>query len=233
MEPPRLRQTVLTAYGGRRYQLEDRRHYHVIVGGVRQLVNEWQRRNPRNLRNSWLQGNGYVHELLTEMGGDTRLRETTGLNRQQFDCFVDKVTTTHIVQNGFLITIQEACAFNLAIMHLRLSNRQAQECFQHLGATITKCFRNVLMAVDNLRGTYITGESFFLVSSLRLNLHPFLSPWFKPSSSLCLSPSIHPSLPPSLPPPPTACLSPTLLVSLTNTLLHPLSISVNFSYPIL
>ena len=162
MAPPRLRQTTLTAYGGRRFQLDvgqANRNYRVLVNGVGHLFREWRRRNPRNLRSSRLQGGGYVVELLTEVDGDTRLRETTGLSRGQFLQFVDKVNATDIVKDGSQISVQEACTIFLAIMHLRLSNRQAQERFQHSGATITCCFRKVLMAVNDLRGTYITGMS--------------------------------------------------------------------------
>ena len=79
MEPPRLRQIVFTAYGVHRVQLEDRTastHYRIIVGGVGHLLNEWCRHNPCNFCNSRLPGGGYVHQGLTELGGDTRLRET-------------------------------------------------------------------------------------------------------------------------------------------------------------
>ena len=134
----------------------------VLLTGAAALYRQWRRLNPRRLRNSALQGTDYVYEVLNEMAGDTRLRQLTGLSRALFDRFVEKVTHTEIVREGAVVSIQESCMIFLAIMHLRLSNRQAQERFQHSGATITASFRAVLMAVNSVRGTYITGESILL-----------------------------------------------------------------------
>ena len=77
--------------------------------------------NPRHLRNSQLQGTDYVIEVLNEMEGDTRLRQLTGLSRELFDRFVEKVTHTEIVREGLMVTIQESCVIFLAIMHLRIN----------------------------------------------------------------------------------------------------------------
>ena len=131
----------------------------IYLSGAAALYRQWRRMNPRQLRNSALQGTDYVVEVLNEMAGDTRLRQLTGLSRELFDRFVEKVTHTEIVREGPMVTIQESCVIFLAIMHLRLSNRQAQERFQHSGATITAAFRAVLIAVNSVRGTYITGEA--------------------------------------------------------------------------
>ena len=140
-----------------RYRLNTR-NTRVFIGGASALYRQWRRMNPRNLRNSILQGPDYVQEVLNEMAGDTRLRQLTGLSRELFDRFVEKVTHTEIVREGANVTIQESCVIFLAIMHLRLSNRQAQERFQHSGHTITQSFRAVLLAVNSVRGTYITGK---------------------------------------------------------------------------
>ena len=75
------------------------------------------------------------------------------------DCFVEKVAHAEIVREGAMVTIQDSCIIFFAIMHLCLSIRQAQERFQHSGHTITQSFRAVLLAVNSVRGTYITGES--------------------------------------------------------------------------
>ena len=132
----------------------------ILLSGAAALYRQWRRMNPRHLRNSQLQGTDYVIEVLNEMEGDTRLRQLTGMSRELFDRFVEKVTHTEIVREGPMVTIQESCVIFLAIMHVRLSNRQAQERFQHSGATITASFRAVLMAVNSVRGTYITGKWF-------------------------------------------------------------------------
>ena len=114
--------------------------------------------NPRPLRNCVLQGSRYVQEVLGEADGDTRLRQLTRLSEELFQRFVEKVTHSEIVREGALVTIDESCVIFLTIMHLRLSNRQAQKRFQHSGATIMASFRAVLVAVNSVRGTYITGE---------------------------------------------------------------------------
>ena len=89
--------------------------------------------DPRQLCNSQLQGTYYVVEVLNEMDGDTRLRQVTQLSRELFEHFVE------IVRYGAMVTIEEICVIFLTIMHLRLSNHQAQQRFQHSGATIIAC----------------------------------------------------------------------------------------------
>ena len=100
-----------------------------------------------------------MREVLNEIDGDVRLRQLTGLSKELFARFVEKVTHTEIVPEGPIVSIEECCLIFLALMHLRLSNRQAQERLQHSGSTITASFRAVLLAVNHVRGTYITGKS--------------------------------------------------------------------------
>ena len=73
-----------------------------------------------------MQGPNYLLELLTEMAGDTRLREVTELSRELFNRFVRAIETSANVRCGPHVTIQQACAIFIAIMHQRLSNREAQ-----------------------------------------------------------------------------------------------------------
>ena len=131
----------------------------IFIGGATTLYRQWRRMNPRPLRNSVLQGPEYVCEVLNEEAGDTRQRQLTRMSKELFVRFVEKVTHTEICREGASVSIQEMCMIFLAIMHLRVSNRQAQERFQHSGATITHSFRAVLLAVNSVQGTYITGKS--------------------------------------------------------------------------
>ena len=82
----------------------------------------------------------------------------SGLSRELFNRFVRVVETGENVRCGPNVTIQEACAIFLAIMHQRLSNRQAQERFQHSGSTITIAFREVRTVVNGLRTTFTKSE---------------------------------------------------------------------------
>ena len=145
---------MASVIAGRPHRLDGDRGTRRLLHGVNSLYQHWRRRNPRNLRSSLVQGPHYLLELLNEMAGDTRLRECTGLSRELFNRFVRAVETSADVSCGPLVTTQEACAIFLAIMHQRLSNRQAQERFQHSGSTITNAFRDVLNAVCGLRDTF-------------------------------------------------------------------------------
>ena len=143
---------------GQRHRLQDDRNTHRLLLEVNSLYQQKRRHNPRNLRSSVLQGPYYVLELLNEMAGDTRLREVTGMSRELFNRFVRAVETGANVRYGPNVTLQEACAIFLAIMHQQLSNRQVQEQFQHSGSTITIAFREVPRAANGLRITFSKSE---------------------------------------------------------------------------
>ena len=112
------------------------------------------RHNPRNLRSSLLQGTDYVRDLLNEMARDIRRREVTGMSRELFSRFVRAVETGTGIRNGTNVALHESCTIFLAIMHQRLSNRQAQESFQNSGSTITLWFRHILGTLNVMRTAF-------------------------------------------------------------------------------
>ena len=155
----------------RRQESDNRQTYWLFIEAMNTLYRDWQRRNPRVLRDSALNGADYVDEVIMEVDGEVRLKEVTGLSKALFDQFVKEVLLTGAVTDGNCISAVEQSAIYLAMMHGGLSSRQAQERFQHSGATITQVFRRFTNACNSMRHDWITGEDVHLFCTSCLYPH--------------------------------------------------------------
>ena len=158
-------------------RLASRQSLFLFLDAMESLYVRFTRRFPRDLRNSALQGADFVDEVILEEGGDVRIREQLGLCKKEFDSLVEDLVMSGQLADGRVLSAVEKTAIFLNMLRLNLSNRAAQERFQHSGATISHTFRAVVEAFARLRDIWIKPPSGLLHPSISATARRY--PWFK------------------------------------------------------
>ena len=158
-------------------RLAGRQSLMLFLDAMSSLYLRFNRRFPRDVRNSALQGADFVDEVILEEGGEVRILEQLGLCKKHFDSLVEDLVMTGELDDGRVISAVEKTAIFLNMLRLNLSNRAAQERFQHSGATISHIFRAVVDAFAKLRAIWIKPPSGLLHPSISATARRF--PWFK------------------------------------------------------
>lgn len=70
------------------------------------------------------------------------------MSKTNFVALCDLLESNYGLQEAERISVQEQVAIFLWIVGQRANNRSAQESFQRLGETISRCFHNVLYSLN-------------------------------------------------------------------------------------
>jgi hypothetical protein len=106
--------------------------------------------NKKPCRTSRLPGKDYVEELLSSDTNSNRVREFLRMPRETFLDLCDWASKTGLLKDDRHISIQEQLAMFMQIVGCNKSNREIQERVQHSGQTVSRHFRNVLRALEQL-----------------------------------------------------------------------------------
>ena len=136
----------------------------------------FKRRHPRDLRDSFLQGPDFCHEVRHEEAGETRLKEQMGLTKVLFDKLVEDLVSHASLRDGDVLSVVEQVAMFCCMMRQGLTNRQTQERFQHSGWTVSHVFNRLVQQMGDLMPIWIRPPAPYV--------HPCISatarrsPWF-------------------------------------------------------
>ena len=148
----------------------------VIIDYLWQEEKKNSRIGRRSVHTSVLQGQAYVNELLNESGGDTRILETRGVTKAEFNFILGHLKDRHLISARKQVSTKEQLAIFLCCMHKGMSNRQLQERFQRSGSTIHEVFHDIQSALVACSEEWIVNPTGRFQRGLMTTLH---YPFFK------------------------------------------------------
>ena len=118
----------------------------------------------------------YVNELLNEYGGDTRILDTCGVTKAEFNFILRYLKYRHLISVRKHVSIKEQLAIFLCSMHKGVSKRQVQERFYHSGSRIHEVFHDIQSALVPCSKEWIVNPIGRFQRGLMTTLH---YPFFK------------------------------------------------------
>ena len=109
---------------------------------------------PKPMRTSAVSGAEYIHDVMY-CGNPRRIQEILRMKLEVFQFLCIELESSTSLSASKFITIEEKVAIFLWTVARSASNRDTQERFQHSGETISRCFHEVLQAINSLVPKYI------------------------------------------------------------------------------
>ena len=106
------------------------------------------------MRTSAVSGAEYIHDVMY-CGNLRRIQEILRMKLEVFQFLCIELESSTSLSASKFITIEEKVAIFLWTVARSASNRDTQERFQHSGETISRCFHEVLQAINSLVPKYI------------------------------------------------------------------------------
>lgn len=109
---------------------------------------------PKLMRTSAVSGAEYIYDVMY-CGNPRRIQEILHMKLEVFQFLCIELESSASLSASKFITIEEKVAIFLWTVARSASNRDTQERFQHSGETISRCFHEVLQAINSLVPKYI------------------------------------------------------------------------------
>lgn len=136
---------------------EDELYFLMAIGAISNVLSSGEK---IPLRTSALSGEQRTQEIL-ESENPRRILENMRMNRDVFFTLVDLIKTRALLPPRQRLSTEHQVHIFLHMVTHRISNRDAQETFQHSGETIHRVFHNVLRALETLIPEFVQLPSDF------------------------------------------------------------------------
>lgn len=114
----------------------------------------FNRSPPKPMRTSEVSGAEYIYDVMY-CGNPRRIQEILRMKLEVFQSLCIELENNTSLSASRFVNIEEKVAIFLWIVARSASNRDTQERFQHSGETISRCFHEVLQAINSLIPKYI------------------------------------------------------------------------------